>query len=175
MYPKAYIDYLLYFHASRDYFECHEVLEDYWKTKEKEERENHWVGLIQIAVGLYHYRRNHYKGAYKMIKNARIIIGEEQKKITDLGLDAKMLLNELTKLLASIQKQERYYDINLPIIDENLLKSCQAKCKEQGETWCQPSDLSNQYLVNKHSLRDRSEVIAERERQKERRKKKRKE
>ncbi len=31
MYPNAYLDYLVYFHGHRDYFECHEVLEEYWK------------------------------------------------------------------------------------------------------------------------------------------------
>ena len=31
VYPEAYIEYLMYFHGNRDYFECHEVLEEYWK------------------------------------------------------------------------------------------------------------------------------------------------
>ncbi|WP_205628902.1 DUF309 domain-containing protein, partial [Acinetobacter baumannii] len=52
LYPEALIDYLVYFHADRDFFECHEVLEDYWKSLPKEERSLFWVGLIQIAVGL---------------------------------------------------------------------------------------------------------------------------
>ena len=30
-YPEAYTDYLCYFHGARDYFECHEVMEEYWK------------------------------------------------------------------------------------------------------------------------------------------------
>ena len=35
MYSQAYIDYLVHFHGDRDYFECHELLEEHWKkTKE---------------------------------------------------------------------------------------------------------------------------------------------
>lgn len=52
LYPKAYIDYLVYFHGLRDYFECHEVLEEHWKKDDKAERKKYWVGLIQIAVAL---------------------------------------------------------------------------------------------------------------------------
>ena len=31
-YPEAFISYLIEFHATRDYFECHELLEEYWKA-----------------------------------------------------------------------------------------------------------------------------------------------
>lgn len=33
MYPAEYLEYLVYFHADRDYFECHEILEEYWKEQ----------------------------------------------------------------------------------------------------------------------------------------------
>ncbi|MEH7501602.1 DUF309 domain-containing protein, partial [Neobacillus drentensis] len=29
MYPTEYIQFLAHFHGDRDYFECHELLEDY--------------------------------------------------------------------------------------------------------------------------------------------------
>lgn len=31
LYPTAYIKYLFHFHTDRDYFECHELLEEHWK------------------------------------------------------------------------------------------------------------------------------------------------
>ena len=33
MYPTEYIQFLIHFHGDYDYFECHEILEEYWKTK----------------------------------------------------------------------------------------------------------------------------------------------
>lgn len=33
MYPTEYIQFLIHFHGDYDYFECHEILEGYWKTK----------------------------------------------------------------------------------------------------------------------------------------------
>ncbi|MCD2486520.1 DUF309 domain-containing protein, partial [Staphylococcus aureus] len=50
MYPKAYIDYLVEFHATRDYFECHEILEEYWKEDPPKKRKRYWVGFIELAV-----------------------------------------------------------------------------------------------------------------------------
>ncbi len=62
MYPKAYIDYLVEFHATRDYFECHEILEEYWKEDPPKKRKRYWVGFIQLAVALYHHRRQNTAG-----------------------------------------------------------------------------------------------------------------
>lgn len=31
VYPEAYVAFLHEFHTTRDYFECHEILEEYWK------------------------------------------------------------------------------------------------------------------------------------------------
>jgi len=39
MYPEPYLEYLIQFHAERDYFECHEILEEYWKSAPANERE----------------------------------------------------------------------------------------------------------------------------------------
>lgn len=51
-YPQAYIEYLEYYHGARDYFECHEVLEEYWKENPSSPLSAAWVGLIQLAVAM---------------------------------------------------------------------------------------------------------------------------
>ncbi len=50
VYPEAYVAFLHEFHTTRDYFECHEILEEYWKEDPPEQRKEYWVGLIQLAV-----------------------------------------------------------------------------------------------------------------------------
>ncbi|KPB03186.1 DUF309 domain-containing protein [Bacillus sp. CHD6a] len=165
MYPKAYLDYLYHFHCDRDYFECHEVLEEYWKEKDASEREVHWVGLIQIAVGLYHQRRGNYKGALRMLQNASRVIRSESAAITTLGLDSGQLVKLLEERVEYVKKQEPYMSMNLPIVDSNLQLSCDAMAKSEGVVWGAASDLHDGSLVNRHTLRDRSDVIAERQRQ----------
>ena len=84
-YPEAYIDYLLYFHAQRDYFECHEVMEEFWKEHPGDIRSRTYVALIQIAVGMYHIRRGNRNGAVKMLQSAGR--NAEAPHVLSLGLN----------------------------------------------------------------------------------------
>jgi uncharacterized protein len=166
MYPKAYIVYLVHFHADRDYFECHEILEEFWKEEERGSRQKHWVGLIQIAVSLYHQRRGNYAGAERMLGKAISILKEEALHVQNLGIDPDILLDRLYTRLVDIKQNQPYASLCLPITDPDLLDACDEECKKRGLIWGKESDLSNNFLLNKHTLRDRSEVINERKRQK---------
>ena len=37
-YEPLYVAYLVYFNRDRDYFECHEVLEELWLERERDRR-----------------------------------------------------------------------------------------------------------------------------------------
>lgn len=163
MYDDAYIHYLVHFHGDRDYFECHEVLEEHWKEDLPHERKNYWVGLIQIAVGLYHQRRGNFKGALKMINSAINLLTIDQTSITKLGLQAKELLLQLEKVKREIIEHKPYKSFMLPIVDETLKTKCIQECKRRGLIWGQESNLADQFLLHKHSKRDRTDVIRERE------------
>lgn len=159
MYPKPYIDYLVFFHSFRDYFECHEVLEEYWKEKNKEEIV--WVGFIQLAVSMYHYRRNNYVGALKLLKSAINIFNSENT--SDYGLDHQKFLKLLKQKQNDITFQHPYEPIQLPIIDEGLLRECRVHSLEQGKEWGKHNSCHDPFIIHKHSLRDRHSVILERE------------
>lgn len=122
MYPKAYLHYLILFHRNHDYFACHEVLEDHWKKAPARHRQPCWVFLIQIAVTLYHYRRENLVGAKKMIKKARHRLNFLSKEIGQLGLDKEQLSNLLSRVESNITERLPYQDINLPISDPLLKK-----------------------------------------------------
>ncbi|WP_270179113.1 DUF309 domain-containing protein [Alkalihalobacillus sp. CinArs1] len=173
MYPKAYIDYLVHFHGLRDYFECHEILEEHWKEDPRGERKPHWVGLIQIAVGLYHHRRGNVAGAKRMLTNAKKIALEERKALEQLSLEVDALIVKLTKQIELIEKNAPYESIDLPITSPKLLELCDARCTEVGCVYGSPSDLTNEYIVHKHTKRDRTEVLEERDQQIQIRKEKR--
>ncbi len=173
MYPKPYVDFLVHFHGLRDYFECHEILEEHWKSVPKNEPKNHWVGLIQIAVSLYHHRRKNYPGALRMMQSAVRIIESEQPEIEALGLDSELLQAILQKRVEEIENKQPYESFNLPIKDQLLIILCKQECEKVGCSYGLPSDLTNDFLLHKHTLRDRQEVINERLVQKNLRKKKR--
>ncbi len=162
MYPAEYLEYLVYFHADRDYFECHEILEEYWK----EQGMNNlvWVGLIQIAVSQYHYRRGNMAGAYKMLYSAISLLEQKQNEVEQLGFHASELLTLLNKNLQSMNDNMPYHSLQLPL-KEPVIKECQSLCSQRGVIWGTTSDLSNEFLLHKHTLRDRSDVVQERSKQ----------
>lgn len=166
MFPKPYIEYLAHFHGSRDYFECHEILEEYWKEDPPGRRKQIWVGLIQVAVALYHQRRNNFGGAARMMQKAIRIIEREKRETGLLGLDPDSLLQILKEREIEILKQLPFADLDLPISDQHLLEECKNRCSRHGWSWKKSSDLANPGLIHRHTLRDRSEVIEERARQK---------
>lgn len=161
MYPQAYLKFLFHFHTDRDYFECHEILEEYWKSTPH--RDKVWVGLIQIAVSLYHWRRNNFAGAEKMMHSAIRILDAHRNQLDALGLDADRLFPCLERRLMEIQERHPYASMNLPIQDPTLQETLQATISASGAMYGTPSDMNNRYLLHKHTLRDRSGVIRERE------------
>jgi uncharacterized protein len=163
-YPPEYIDYLVHFHAERDYFECHEVMEEFWKEHPEDPLSDIYVGLIQVAVSMYHYRRGNLGGSMKMLQSA--IKRLYDPRVVKLGLDREALHCQLLKQQDRLlNAQLPYEDVNLPLIDEQLAESCKQASKARGLVWEAPSPMGDTYLLNKHKLRDRSRVIAEREKQ----------
>lgn len=161
MIPKALLDYLVYFHAKRDYFECHEVLEEHWKNLESGQNRDVWVGLIQIAVGLYHQRRGNLTGAKKMLTAALTQLAPTE--LEQLGFAGDALRDEISKRVRDIEAGMPYTDLNLPLRPE-LTARCEMQCAAEGIHWLSATDPSDTFLIHKHKLRDRSDVIAERNR-----------
>lgn len=157
-YPIDYIRYLAHFHGNRDYFECHEILEEYWKSLPV--REDIWVGLIQIAVGLYHHRRGNVAGAVKMLESS--VNRLKPEKVEHLGIAYEPLQKMLKERIQSIKNKEAYTDLNLPLSDESLIQLAQEECTKHDWGWQAPSG-TDPSLIHRHTLRDRSDVIQQRE------------
>jgi uncharacterized protein len=161
-YPNSYIQYLAHFHGDRDYFECHEILEEYWKATDAGNKSSIWVAFILLAVSNYHYRRKNFTGAKRTLRKAKEIFTDSPQYCQRLGIDPDALLQLLRKRERSLNDSIPYYSFNLPLTDPDLLKLCQKECKENGFQWGSRSDLNDAELINRHSSRDRSEVIIER-------------
>ncbi|SFE32609.1 DUF309 domain-containing protein [Alteribacillus iranensis] len=155
-YPEAYIQFLIHFHGSRDFFECHEILEEHWKRKKRGNRDAYWTGLIQLAVALYHHRRANHTGALKLFRNSEKIIQAHAEKVERLAIDTGSLLHLIDEKISDVLEEKPYADMNLPLTDESLIEACKKRCRAQQIEWQRKSDLDNPYLVHKHMLRDDS-------------------
>ena len=163
MYPEEYIEYLVHFHGDRDYFECHEILEEYWKKVDKSNKNSILVGFIQLAVSCYHHRRENFSGAEKTLQKSINIFNGHKGFLKNYGFSTDSFLSTIEERLESIQEQHPYISLNLPIQDPELINVCKRLSEQKGMKWCQASDLTNEELVHRHSRRDRSDVIKERE------------
>ncbi|NMO95358.1 DUF309 domain-containing protein [Paenibacillus lemnae] len=109
-YEPLYVAYLVYFNRDKDYFECHEVLEELWLAKDKDTR---YKGMLQVAVGLYHYRNGNIRGAYKMMNAARDRLAGCQSH--ELGIEMDELRGHIDDYVHRLEKYEEY-----PVVYEDF-------------------------------------------------------
>ncbi|QMV45155.1 DUF309 domain-containing protein [Cohnella cholangitidis] len=118
MNDERYLAYLSLFNRERDYFECHEVMEELWL---EEGRSSLLQGLLQAAVGLHHWDNGNRSGAAKLM-NAAL---EKLNGYADivLGLDLSRLRQDLEislRALSSRPADAPFQAFDLHIVDETL-------------------------------------------------------
>jgi predicted metal-dependent hydrolase len=158
-YPHQYVEFLAYYHGSRDYFECHEIMEEYWKERKDDRHEICWLVLIRLSVACYHARRNNWTGALKMLSKAA---GEiEPTLMNEIGLDGDALLQSVLERQKSWAGTGRpvYEDLDLPINDANLEEAARSFAAEQGWRWGMAGVDAPNDILHRHTRRDRSAVV----------------
>jgi uncharacterized protein len=118
-YEPLYLAYLIYFNRDRDYFECHEVLEELWLEKQ---RDPLYKALLQVAVGLYHFRNNNVRGGLILLKQSHEVLG--RYPAVTLGIDLAKLVQEAGEYAARLEAFEEqpfaYYDLTIRMVDPVL-------------------------------------------------------
>ena len=121
-YEPLYVAYLVYFNRDRDYFECHEVLEELWLARDKDPR---YKGLLQAAVGLYHFRNGNVRGGEKMMSAALARL--EPCSDRELGIDMEKLVGEIRLYAERLKRYDEapfpYHDLSIEVIDPVLQKA----------------------------------------------------
>lgn len=156
LFHPLFIDYCAYFNGNNDYFECHEVLEEYWKEIAPKEKLHPLVGYVQLATGMYHWRRSNVTGAARIIEKA--ILNFELNLNSEFFefIDLKQLLLIMKNQHRKIQENEPFIHFQLPITDRQLQELVQQRIKTI------PLKDSH-FIFNKHMLRDRTEILEARE------------
>jgi predicted metal-dependent hydrolase len=118
-YDEKYVQFLHHFNVTRDYFECHEVMEELWM---EEGRSLLCQGLLQIAVGLYHYRNDNVSGAIKLLQGGIAKLSPYPADVW--GIDLGKLLGDARQYLGKLEQLGQspfdFYDLNISILDTEL-------------------------------------------------------
>lgn len=155
---ENYVEFFTYFNGNEDYFECHEVFEELWKEVAPGHKEHVLVGFILIATGLYHWRRGNMAGATRSIeKGIRIVEVAEPCEYTAY-LDLTQFLTKSKEAFAAIQKGQPFQPFKIILTNERLAQLVAEQIASLPAT-------DPHFIQHKHTLRDRSDVIAERAKQ----------
>lgn len=150
-----FVKYCTYFNGNKDYFECHEVLEELWKDVAPGDKRHALVGLIQVATALYHWRRENFRGATKSLTSAIAILEQQLDAPYFELIDVELLLEHCRLSWRKMEENDRFEAFSLAFLDEKFACSVAQGILELPL-------LDEAFVVNKHSLRDRSDVIAAR-------------
>ncbi|MED0738102.1 DUF309 domain-containing protein [Aneurinibacillus thermoaerophilus] len=122
MYHRLYIEYLYYFNIEQDYYECHEVMEELWLN---EGRNRLLQALLQVAVGLHHFRNENVEGAIRLFEAA--LAKSKETWSGKLGIDTDKLFNETREYVKKLYAYEKvpfsFYPLHIFILDPELEKA----------------------------------------------------
>jgi predicted metal-dependent hydrolase len=118
MNDPRYLAFIAHFNGDGDYFECHEVMEELWL---EEGRSPLLQGLLQAAVGLYHWDNGNLSGAVKLMSASLSKLDHYGDYV--LGLDLLTLRHNLLLSLEALTikpKDAPFQAFVLGIYDEAL-------------------------------------------------------
>lgn len=99
-YPHEYLEGIRLFNKG-EYFECHEMVEDIWKRSEGLDQQ-HYQGIIQLAVALNHYQNGNFQGAMGLYGKA--CEKWDRLPANYMGLDLKALREKADAFFGQVQK-----------------------------------------------------------------------
>lgn len=153
LFHPLYVEFCIYFNGNQDYFECHEVLEEYWKELAPGEKHHTLVGLVQLATGMYHWRRGNFTGAERILTKANTILRKNETSTFLARFDKEDLFTNIEAAIAMTSKLDSFQPFTLKIVDSSLHEQVLAGIREL------PPIVDKEFLLHKHRLRDRSDIL----------------
>lgn len=98
MYDPRYLEGIEHFNVC-DFYEAHDVWEELW-TDYRGPSRTYYQGMIQAAVGLFHFGNGNIRGAKKLYYSVKNYLEPFRPK--HLGLDLEKFLSEFDRCFAPV-------------------------------------------------------------------------
>lgn len=150
-----FVKFIIYFNENQDFFECHEVLEDYWNSFPNRSKEHPITAYILLSTGLYHWRRGNNIGALRTLEKAN----EKMKKMIQeypeftQGINFIKMLHDLDESIKQIKAEQSFSSFSIEVTSTTI-KTKKTAIKKSLELLPFGSDA----VIHKHRLRDRSHI-----------------
>lgn len=151
-----FVKFIIYFNDNQDFFECHEVLEDYWNNIPTRTKEHPLTSYILLSTGMYHWRRGNTTGALRTIKKAQYKMASMVSAAPEFteGIDFDDLLRNIDKAALSIEANRPFKSFPIKVLS--------AEIQQQVINAAATMELlprGSEAIIHKHLLRDRTEII----------------
>lgn len=157
-----FVQFLKEFNDTHDYFECHELLEDYWKEVSQAGKNHPLTAFILLSTSMYHWRRGNMTGAIKTMNGCIQRLQETFPSTYYETINYDKLMQDATHSINLMKEKNAFQQFTIELRNDQLQQLVQVVKR--------PASDDLHFLTHKHMLRDRSEILIERERQKEMRK-----
>ena len=150
-----FIQFVVYFNEHKDYFEGHEVLEEYWKEIAPGDKTHPLTAWILLSTGMYHWRRGNITGASRTLQRSLQRFDLDKGSAFYKGVDLQDIISHIEHSIEAINEKRPFRDFPIPITSPQLEAAIGDLPKQ--------IPLEGSSLINKHMLRDRSEILKARE------------
>jgi len=119
------------------------------------------TGWIQLAVGMYHWRRSNYPGALRSFIRSKVKLASGGEWVE--GFDQELLIKNISHAIEAVTERKPFSPFAIPMTSNELKKIV--------KNYHIANPIVEQdpyYIMHKHRLRDRSSIINLREQRKRR-------
>ena len=155
-----FVQFMVYFNDNQDYFECHEVLEEYWKSIPASDKNHPLAAYILLATGMYHWRRGNFAGAIRTLRKVDKKLPTFSADYTE-EIDFQQLVAHVHYTVERVEKELPFESFSFTIISPTLRAQIELA---QHSMILLP--FSSEAIIHKHMLRDRSDILRERDEKK---------
>lgn len=159
-----FVKFIVYFNENQDFFECHEVLEEYWKSLPGRTKDHLLTAYILLSTGLYHWRRDNRVGGLKSLQKAYEKLANATDDDFKAGIDFDDLCHNVQRAISDLENEEPFNPFTIQTSIE--LKKLADDMKTTMDLLPSRSDA----VIHKHMLRDRSDILRKRDEKKKGRK-----
>ena len=158
-----FIHFIVYFNRNQDYFECHEVLEEYWKSIKNADKTHPLTAFILMSTGMYHFRRGNLKGAKRTLEGAKkrfhAIPDDSSLYMEEINVQA--ILDRIADRILALENEEPFTPFQIEVLSPDLTLLV-AEAEERMDLLQAGSNA----VIHKHMLRDRTDILLERQKKK---------
>lgn len=155
-----FVQFMVYFNDNQDYFECHEVLEEYWKSIPASDKNHPLTAYILLATGMYHWRRGNFAGAIRTLRKVKRKLPVFSADYTE-EIDFQQLVAHVNYTVDRVEKELPFESFSFTITSSTL--RAKIEIAQQSMTLL---SFGSEAVIHKHMLRDRSDILRERDEKK---------